>query len=229
MTGVFDSGVGGMCAFKILRTLLPRDDLVFLRDRKNCPYGNKTKEEIIGIAEKNIATLSSMGCSRVLIACCTASTVYDRLTDAAQRVAIPITEPTAKEAASLTRVGKIGVIATEATTRSHAFRGLLSQYDVCECAAQPLVGMIERGERDGCVKKSTTDYLIDLLSPIVDRGIDTVILGCTHFHALRGEIERILSTISKRKINTVSSAEVGARVAACRAAEREESGRTVYI
>lgn len=226
MTGVFDSGVGGLCAFRILRALLPREDLVFLRDRKNCPYGKRPKEEIIGISEGNISLLKEMGCERVLIACCTASTIYQDLSAEARRVAIPIVGPTLDKAKSLTRSGKIGVIATEATIRSHAFCS--QAHTLYEAAAQHLVDIVEGGERDGALTDSTRQYLKKLLLPMAREGIDTLILGCTHFHALRGEIEKILNQ-EKRKIITVSSAEVGALTAASTAGQGQESGKTVYI
>ncbi len=229
MTGVFDSGVGGLLAFRILRSLLPTENLVFLRDRKNCPYGNKTKDEIIEIADKNISTLSMMGCDRVLIACCTASTVYDGLTDMSRRIAIPIVDKVADVARARTQNGRIGVIATDATTRSHAFENLLSGCTVFGRSAQPLVEIIERGECDGNSGESTTEYLTELLLPILDEGVDTLVLGCTHFHALRGEIERVIGTITDGKIKTVSSAEVGARFTADIVKNSKESGRTVYI
>ena len=229
MTGVFDSGVGGLLAFGILRSLLPAENLVFLRDRKNCPYGSKTRAEIIEIAERNISLLSEMGCSRVLIACCTASTVYDHLGDKAREIAIPIVDKVAEVARGITENGRIGVIATDATVRSHAFENLLPGNTVYEHTAQPLVDLVEGGERDGSLSDTTAKYLSELLSPIIDEGIDTLILGCTHFHALCGEIERILAETTDRKIKTVSSAEVGARFTADIIRDSKECGRTVYI
>lgn len=226
MMGVFDSGAGGLCAFRILRSLLPREDLVFLRDEKNCPYGKKSREEIAAIAEKNISLLEKMGCERVLIACCTASTVFDDLSTEAQAVAIPIVAPTLAKAEALSRSGKIGVIATEATIRSHAFHS--NTHTIYEAAAQRLVDIVEGGERDGAATEGTQEYLCSLLAPIVSAGVDTLILGCTHFHALRNEIEKILNQNGQRII-TVSSAEVGALAAASIANSARNSGRTVYI
>ncbi len=228
MTGVFDSGVGGLCAFRILRRLLPRENLVFLRDRKNCPYGEKTRTEIIEIATANIRALTALGCEQVLIACCTASTVYDLLPEWARRAAIPITAPTVMRASELTRCGRVGVIATEATVRSHAFQDMPYGITVYEAAAQPLVSIIEGGECDGNITDGTEKYLKEILAPLMEKGVDTLILGCTHFHALRGEIERILSEGTKRII-TVSSAEVGAEAAASAIGKGREGGRTVYI
>lgn len=212
MIGVFDSGVGGLCAFKILRDLLPHENLVFLRDRKRCPYGGKSRDSIIEIAEENILRLTEMGCERVLIACCTASTVYDSLPSEARRAAIPIVAPSARLAARLSENKVIGVIATDATIRSHAFRDHLPECKVVECAAGPLVSIIESGEKDGHASEETRRYLAELLAPIIEAEADTLILGCTHFHALRAEIEAVLSGLTKRKIKTVSSAEVGARL-----------------
>ena len=79
MIGVFDSGVGGYCAFRELRRLLPREDMVYLADRKNAPYGTKSEDEIIAFTKANIKRLREIGARKILIACCTASSVYNSL------------------------------------------------------------------------------------------------------------------------------------------------------
>ena len=150
MIGVFDSGVGGLTALAELRRLLPRTDMIYLADREHAPYGTKSEEEILSLAENCIKRLITAGAERILIACCTASTLHSRLTEGARRITTPIIAPAARAAQRVSR-GKIAVIATEATVRSHAFRRELlaiGECEVTEHAAQELVAMVESGASD---------------------------------------------------------------------------------
>ncbi len=228
MTGIFDSGEGGRCALDILRRQVPREDLVFLMDRANAPYGTKSKEEIANLAEGNIMRLVGMGCERVLIACCTAGTVYPMLSGAARAFSLPIIEVTAKGAKEVSRGGEIAVISTLATARSHAFKMALSGFSVTEFAAQDLVGYIDDGECDGSISPGVRDYLFGVISGATTNSTDTLILGCTHFHAVRGEIEKLLKEMNK-DIKIVSSAEEGALAMASEINCHSGAGKTIYI
>jgi len=227
MTGVFDSGSGGLNALRELRRLKPYEDIVFLADRENAPYGTKTDKELTELTARGIKRLRDYGADRVLIACCTASTVYGRLPTEARDISYPIIEPIAKEAARLTENGKIGVLATKHTVSSHAFRDALSGFEVIEVEAQKLVGAVERGERDGRASGETLDYLDGALSPMYDYGIDTLILGCTHFPSLEGEIRKKLKKNGIYK--TVNSAKIGAMSIAKSLGGKIERGLTVFL
>jgi glutamate racemase len=197
--------------------MMPSADIAFLADRKNAPYGAKSRERIIAIAERNIELLRGHGASTVLIACCTASTVYGDLSDGMRRSVIPIISETARRAALASANGRIGVLATAATVGSRAFdesvRSFRNEASVVSRASPSLVEAIERyGTADDALLDSELAYL--------GEGIDTVILGCTHFAALEEKIR-------KRGYLTVNSARVGADMLA----ERAECGRgvTLYI
>ena len=118
MIGIFDSGVGGLSAYRELRLLLPRCDIIYLADRRNAPYGTKTKDELIKLVKHDILQLKNMGAEKILVACCTASTVVPHLDFEERRCVLPIIFPAARVAARLARVT---VIATEHTARSSAF------------------------------------------------------------------------------------------------------------
>lgn len=195
MTGIFDSGRGGVSTLAELRRLLPKEDIILLSDRINAPYGTKDRAELIRIAEGNIRHLLSLGASRVLIGCCTASTVYPYLDDFCKSVSIPIIEPIASAAAGATKNRRIGIIATEATIRSGAFRDAIlsrGEYEITELALQWLVGAIEGGLSDESFTECDRKRLENSLSGLARCGIDTLILGCTHFPSVSGLISEIL-------------------------------------
>ena len=210
MLGVLDSGEGGENAVKELRLLAPRSDLVLFKDKKNSPYGRKSRDELKDIVSVGIERLIKEGCDRVLIACCTASTVHSELPHRPKELSTPIILPTATRARELSRAGKIALIATDATVRSHAFADYLGDELVGELAASHLVDEIERGARDGLISRQLCEYLCSLMLEVAGTGADTLILGCTHFVRLSGEITRIYKSITGRKITLVDSAKEGA-------------------
>ncbi len=109
MIGVFDSGAGGLFALAELRSLSPSADIVCFADRKNAPYGTKKKDELISLVTSGIDTLLAEGCSEVLMACCTASTVWELLPMRQRAVSVPIIVPTAEESLRLSKNKKIGI------------------------------------------------------------------------------------------------------------------------
>ncbi len=208
MIGIFDSGAGGLAALSELRTLCPFADAVFLADRENAPYGTKSKSEIISLSARAITRLAEAGAERVLIACCTASSVWQELPREVREISVPIIAPTARCAADLTENGKISVIATEHTVISGVFKNaleLLGDFSVTTTAAQPLVGLAEELVKDGVLTSEMRRELLRALMPTIEHGADTLILGCTHFSHFENEINKILN-----EVKTVNSAKIGA-------------------
>ena len=226
MTGIFDSGVGGLTALSELRRLHPMADVTYLADSENAPYGTKSENKILECAERCIKRLSDMGAERILIACCTASTLYSRMSLAAREVSIPIIAPAARVAAEESR-GRIAVIATSATVRSRAFTReitALRKAKLLELEAQPLVAAVEAGARDGApLSPECESILDDILAQIRAFEADTLILGCTHFSHLSDHISRRLPGV-----NLISPSLEGAREIA-RLTENRGSGSTVFI
>ena len=220
MIGVFDSGVGGLSALAILRSCLPRADLCYFADTGNAPYGTKSDAELCRLVKADIDRLRGAGCHKILIACGTASSIYEKLPTEYRLGAFPILLPTAKRAARVTKNGKIGILATEATVRlgvlERAVRKELPNATLFCAAAGELVTLAEEGrtsDRDPVARAAVERAL----TPFSGNGIDTLILGCTHFH-------RLSALISKRmpKVELVSAAEEGAH-AIIRALSPEEA------
>ncbi|MBE6536809.1 MAG: hypothetical protein E7673_02530 [Ruminococcaceae bacterium] len=225
MIGVFDSGAGGLFALAELRRLKPKADITFLADRKNAPYGNKSQSELIGLVKSDIERLVLSGCERVLIACCTASTVYDLLPVEYREISVPIISPTARLATEKSINKRIGILSTEATEKSRAFVEKIKKYEpmawTVSAHAPELVALAEAGERDGGLSALGSSTVEKCVSVFCGTGIDTLILGCTHFAYFENKIKDILC------VETVNSAVVGASV--MRAYDDEGEGRTVFL
>ena len=196
MIGVLDSGRGGLVAYKELRRLMPRVDITYLADRKNAPYGNKRPDESLRLTEGGIRRLCDVGCEMILIACCTASSLYEMLPRELRDISIPIITPTAR----LCRDSRsVLVIATEHTARSGAFSQEIKRFStasVREIPIQPLVDLIEWG-RD---TKPAINEIVEMCE-----GYDTLILGCTHFSHLYDELRARLP-----EVKILSPAHIGA-------------------
>lgn len=198
MVGIFDSGVGGYNSLRELRRLREKVDVIYLADYKNAPYGTKTREELIPIISDNIERLISLGCERVLIACCTASAMLGYLPGELRDMAFGVIEPTLLE---VRRSGcrRVTLIATDRTVSEGAFSALMPECELIGIKAQELVGIVERGEWD-------SPYIEELINKIKDTSPDALILGCTHFSHLSG---RFLRDIPGARI--FSPADIGAR------------------
>lgn len=206
MIGIFDSGVGGLVAYRELKRLRPSERVIYLADRRNAPYGTKNKDEIISLVGKNINILCSLGAERVLIACCTASTVWNCLSERDKKMSLPIIAPAASAAASFGE--RIAVIATDYTVKSRAFSRAINNIapkSVYEFRAQELVALVEEGNRDGNITQYCRQYLLSVRERVEGVGADTLILGCTHFSHLCGELSSLLP-----RVRIVNPARLGA-------------------
>jgi len=227
MIGIFDSGVGGLTALNRLRELAPMADICFLADRENAPYGTKDEKALLRLVRRDIERLREAGVSDgILIACCTASTVYDLLPREEREICVPIIKPTAKRAVKLSECGRIGVISTYATYKSAAFVNAISEYDsdafVISAPSKRLVALAEEGACDGEITPTQEKIIKEELLPFLNTDIDILILGCTHFTHIAGCIEKILG------VKTLSASLVGAEVMADRICAIGK-GKTVFI
>lgn len=226
MIGVFDSGVGGLTALSELRRLSPSADICYFADRKNAPYGTKDRGELTRLVSRDIDILRREGADRILIACCTASAAFADMNDIKKEQIYEIITPTVKEAVSVSRSGRIGYISTAYTKNSFEFENRIRAENAgCEVygvSASELVGIAERGERDGELRDESIAILERILDPLLRQRVDTVILGCTHFTYFEKTVGAILGA------QTVSSARAGARSLLSDRIEIGE-GRTKYI
>ena len=227
MLGIFDSGVGGLTALCELRKIHPTLDLCFLSDFENAPYGTKSRKELIALVKKDITRLIDAGADKILMACCTASSVHPYLPQEMQRISVPIISPTARDASYATQNGKVCVIATNATVNSEAFPRELSRYKnikrVFSLKTQELVTLVESGYDDRNITENQRERIVRLLSPIKDTDADTLILGCTHFPRLTKTIAGILP-----KMKLISSSYSGA-VEIAKDVPRYQCGETIYL
>jgi glutamate racemase len=192
--GVFDSGIGGLTVVSALRTLLPNESIYYLGDTARLPYGGKSASTVQRYSLEIAAMLLEENAKTVVVACNTASAVA--LSQLIESVPVPVTGvilPGARAAIAATRSGQVGVIGTRATINSGAYeralRSLDSEIRVTARACPLLVPLIE----EGWLERPITDQIImQYVGPLVDEGIDTLVLGCTHYPLLRKAIARLL-------------------------------------
>jgi len=191
--GIFDSGVGGTSIFKEIHTLLPNENIIYLADSKNAPYGNKTKEEIKNLSIKNTEYLLSKGCKIIVVACNTATTnAINYLRDSYEVPFIGI-EPAIKPAALNTKTKAVGILATKGTLSSQLFHKTSDLYangiKVIEQIGEGIVPLIESGKLNSNEMK---DLLQFYLEPMLKANIDYLVLGCTHYPYLIPMLETML-------------------------------------
>lgn len=206
--GIFDSGVGGLTVFREICRLLPSESLVYLGDSARVPYGTKSPQTIIRYSLEAAQHLVERDIKMMVVACNTATAAA--LPALQERLSIPVVgviEPGARAAVEMTR-GKIGVIATEGTVKSQAYtraiKSLRPDVEVIESPAALFVPLAEEGWGNTHVAREVAEIY---LSPLIDAGIDTLVLGCTHYPILRGTIEKVVG----EKVRIVDSAETVAR------------------
>lgn len=189
--GVFDSGLGGLSVLREIRALLPAEDLLYYADNAYCPYGIRGRDEIQERSERISQLLLDEGAKAIVVACNTASAMaieHIRL----EFPGVPFVglEPAVKPAVKLTRSGRIGVLATPRTVAGERLRWLIETHangiEVRTVAATGLVELVEAGVLSG---PEVVAALRPLLDPMLEAGADVVVLGCTHYPFLRGEIE----------------------------------------
>jgi len=190
--GVFDSGVGGLTVVRALTRRLPREPLLYLGDTARLPYGTKSPETVARYTARNVAFLVERGVKAIVVACNSASaTALDTL--AAPVPIWGVIQPGAKAALSRSRNRRIGVIATEATILSDAYRRTLLSMDpgveVFSRACPLFVPLVEEGWEDGSV---TREIARRYLEPLREEGVDTLILGCTHYPLLTPTLRAVM-------------------------------------
>lgn len=175
--GLFDSGAGGLFVLNNLQQYYPLEDFVFLADTANFPYGEKSPEVIRQLALNCANTLIEKGCKAIVIACNTAAAyALDLLKE---RMGVPVIGPieaAAKEAARVTKNGKIGVLATRATVKSGIYQTLLKEYNTHVLESPLLANLVQENQID-LLENALRQYVM----PLLDLGIDTLVLGCTHY------------------------------------------------
>ena len=192
--GVFDSGIGGLTVVSALRTLLPDESIYYIGDTARIPYGSRSEATVQRYSLEIAAMLLEDRAKTVVVACNTASAVaLPQLEKSLPVTVTGVILPGARAAIAKTRTGIVGVIGTRATIKSGAYeralRSLNPDVRVTTRACPLLVPLIEEGWLESAI---TDEIIMQYLGPLVEEGIDTLVLGCTHYPLLRNAIARLL-------------------------------------
>ncbi len=207
--GVFDSGVGGLTVAREIMRQIPEERIVYFGDTARVPYGSKSRETIIRFSRQIIHFLRTKEVKAVVVACNTASALaLETLQPELDIPIIGVVTPGAKVAAETTENGKIGVIATESTIESHLYTKVIHQHNpraqVFGKACPLFCPLVEEGWlKDPVTVEVATRYL----DPLLATGIDTLVMGCTHYPLLRPVLRQIMG----EKVNLVNPAYETAR------------------
>lgn len=206
--GIFDSGIGGTSIWMEIQELLPNENCIYLADSKNAPYGEKSPKEIRRLSIKNTEYLLGRNCKLIVVACNTATTnAIDYLR---KNYAVPFIgiEPAIKPAALNSRSKKIGVLATKGTLASSLFHSTAQHHaegiTILEQQGTGLVELIESGQLNS---DATRELLKSFLRPMLDKGIDHLVLGCTHYPYLIPLLKEVLP----ENVKIIDSGEAVAR------------------
>lgn len=190
---VFDSGVGGLSVLRHLRARLPTEDLLYFADQAHVPYGPRPAAQIQAYCHTIAEFLFAQRAKAIVVACNTATAAaLDDLRGAFPHVPFVGMEPAVKPGAAATRSGKVGVLATAGTFESQRYADLMARYagdiTLYENPCTGLVPLIEAGELNGT---KTRELLHDCIRPMLDAGVDTLVLGCTHYPFVLPQIRAI--------------------------------------
>ena len=184
--GVFDSGVGGLSVLREIHALLPQENLLYVADSAHVPYGDKPAGFVEARSLAITRFLLQRGAKAIVVACNTATTVA--IAALRTRFTVPVVgmEPAVKPAAIESRSGRVGVLATRGTLASDKFASLLARFSVgVDVQVQPCPGLVERVERGALADDQTRALVESYVAPLVHGGVDTIVLGCTHYPFLR--------------------------------------------
>lgn len=192
--GVFDSGVGGLTVAREIMRQLPNERIVYFGDTARVPYGSKSQDTVTKFSRQIVRFLQTQDVKAIVVACNTASAcALDELESEVDIPIIDVVKPGARTAIKATNNGKIGVIATEATTGSGIYSRYIKENEpsatVLSKACPLFVPLVEEGLWEDPV---TDEIAKRYLTELIDVGIDTLILGCTHYPIIRSTIGRIM-------------------------------------
>lgn len=206
--GIFDSGIGGTSIWKEIISLLPNESTIYLSDSKNAPYGEKSKQEIINLSIKNTEFLLGQNCKLVIVACNTATTNAIKILRTKYNIPFIGIEPAIKTASLKTKTKKIGILATKGTLNSTLFEKtsntISKQITIKETIGKGLVQLIEEGKIDSIeIERLLSTYL----TPMLEEGVDCLVLGCTHYPYLIPKIREIVGN----KVEIIDSGQAVAK------------------
>ena len=206
--GVFDSGLGGLSVLRELRAQLPEERWLYYADSAHCPYGERSPAYILDRCTSIVDALVEREAKVVVVACNTATSVA--LAALRARYGVPIVGmvPAVKPAAAATRSGRIGVLATPRTVTGEALAALIREHaSGTEVSAVPAPGLVELVEAGQLAGPEVEAALRPVVCPLLARGVDTLVLGCTHYPFLRGALRALAGS----EVALIDSGEAVAR------------------
>jgi len=209
--GVFDSGVGGLSVLRAVRDQMPNESVIYFGDQGHVPYGSRSIEQIQSFSEGITNFLLEQNAKIIVVACNTASAAALKyLREKFPDVQFVGMEPAVKPAAEHTQTGKVGVLATPATFQGALYASVVERFasgvELLQSTCPGLVQQIEQGNLDGI---ETRKILEDALLPMLEKNIDTVVLGCTHYPFVIPLIQRIVG--DARRVRVIDPAPSVAR------------------
>ncbi|MFC2065134.1 glutamate racemase [Chloroflexota bacterium] len=217
--GVFDSGVGGLSVLREIKKVLPTENFIYLADQIHVPYGERSLEEVRKYSKAIIRFLLDQGAGLIVVACNTASAAaLHYLRKKYPEVPIVGMEPAVKPAAEYSLTKKVGVLATPATFQGKLYTSVVERFaqdvEIFQHTCPGLVYQIELGEVESL---PTRNILESALKPMLAKGIDTIVLGCTHYPLVLSLIQEIVGkdvrvidpapAIARRVVNLMTSSE----------------------
>ena len=190
--GIFDSGVGGLSIARQVRALLPNENLIYIADSAHAPYGDKSHEFILQRSRLLTMQLLERQCKLIVVACNTAT--VNTIRSLRDQFAVPFVgvEPGIKPAIQLSRSGMIGVLATQRTLDSESFDDLHDRFaGQAHFIVQPCPGLVEQVETMNLASEETLSLLASYIEPLLAAGVDTLVLGCTHYPFLIDAVRQV--------------------------------------
>jgi len=191
--GIFDSGIGGITICNEIIRLLPSENVLYLADSTNAPYGEKSKEEILKLSIKNVDFLLKEGCKIIVVACNTATTNAIQTLRETYKVPFIGIEPAIKPAALNSQTNTVGVLATKGTLSSALFaktsKKHLHKVTILERDGEGIVPLIENGKLESTQMQT---LLTNYMQPMLDKNIDYLVLGCSHYPFLIPQLKKIV-------------------------------------
>jgi len=208
--GIYDSGLGGLTVWREVHRALPGEPLVYLGDGKHCPYGSRPREEIARLADRAVAALVDRGCKMIVVACNTATAAaVDTLRREWPQLPVVGLEPAIKPACMESVTRKVGVLATAHSLQGDMFHRTAARYasdvEVYTAVGEGFVELVEAGAEHTPQAEEAVRRVVE---PLLERGVDRIVLGCTHYPFLRPLIEL---TAAGRGVGIIDSGEAVAR------------------
>ncbi|MDR5698987.1 glutamate racemase [Agromyces aerolatus] len=222
--GIFDSGVGGLTVARAVKDQLPNESILYVGDLEHSPYGPKKIADVRGYALAVLDDLVAQGVKMLVIACNTASAAM--LRDARERYDVPVVEviqPAVRRAVAATKTGRVGVIGTRGTIQSRAYDDAFAAAPHLRLTSQACPKFVEFVEAGITTGDELLSVAEEYLAPLREAGVDTLVLGCTHYPFLKGAISYVMGDDVTLVSSDVETANDVYRVLVSRGMERRSA------